>query len=63
MALQQPAVLLLDKPTAALAESNAHVVMHSLQQLAYTGHTYVLMVCHNPELVERYADEQIEFTR
>lgn len=64
MALQQrPSVLLLDEPTAALDAKNAHDVMHALKQLAKTSNTFVLLVCHNPELVAEYADECIELAR
>ncbi len=64
MALQQnPSVLLLDEPTAALDSKNAHEVMQTLAQLAHKNSTYVLIVCHNPELVAEYADECIELTR
>ncbi len=64
MALQQnPSVLLLDEPTAALDTKNAHEIMQRLAQLAHESSTFVLMVCHNPELVEQYADECIELER
>ena len=64
MALQQkPSVLLLDEPTAALDTKNAHEVMQTLARLAHESSTYVLMVCHNPELVAEYADERFELTR
>lgn len=63
MALQQkPSVLLLDEPTAALDTKNAHEVMQILAQLAHKSSTYVLMVCHNPELVNQHADESIELS-
>ncbi|MGE0009970.1 MAG: ATP-binding cassette domain-containing protein [Candidatus Babeliales bacterium] len=64
MALQQkPSVLLLDEPTAALDTKNAHEVMQALTQLAHTSNTFVVMVCHNAELVGTYADERIELMR
>lgn len=64
MALQQnPSILLLDEPTAALDTKNAHAVMHALKQLAENSNTYVLLVCHNLELVTEYADECIEIKR
>lgn len=56
MALQKgPSMLLLDEPTAALDEKNADMVMQFLQELvAATGLT-VLIICHDKELVQRYA--------
>jgi ABC-type lipoprotein export system ATPase subunit len=56
MALQKvPSVLLLDEPTATLDEQNADMVMQFLTGLiASTGLT-VLIICHDKELVARYA--------
>ncbi len=56
MALQKNAsILLLDEPTAALDEQNAAMVMNFLTELvAATGLT-VLIICHDKELVSRYA--------
>ncbi len=56
MALQKNAsILLLDEPTAALDEQNAAMVMNFLAELvAATGLT-VLIICHDKELVTRYA--------
>ncbi len=59
MALQKFApILLLDEPTAALDDKNASMVMTFLAELlkADTSLT-VLIICHDKELVERYADK------
>ena len=56
MVLQEPRdVLLLDEPTATLDEQNAAIVFEFLQTLARQNVT-LLVVCHDRDLVNRYAD-------
>lgn len=51
MSLQKnPAILLLDEPTAALDSKNAHMVMQFLVKLVEQEKVTVLMVCHDTEL-------------
>ena len=56
MALVKPTrVLLLDEPTAALDEQNTNMVMEFLAELVRSTGLIVLMICHDKELVDRYA--------
>ncbi len=56
MALQKNAsVLLLDEPTAALDEKNAEMVMQFLSELVQLTKLAVVIICHDKELVLRYA--------
>ena len=56
MALQKPTnILLLDEPTAALDEKNAHMVMAFLQELAHSQNLTILIITHDKELVDIYA--------
>lgn len=58
MALQkQPSILLLDEPTAALDEENAHMVMQFLTHLCKKLSITVIIICHDKELVTAYAPE------
>jgi len=58
MALVKPTrVLLLDEPTAALDEQNTNMVMDFLAELVKTTDLIVLMICHDKELVEKYAHD------
>lgn len=51
MSLQKnPAILLLDEPTAALDAKNSHMVMQFLVKLVEQQNVTVLMVCHDAEL-------------
>lgn len=56
MALQKTTnVLLLDEPTAALDNKNSEMVMLFLSNLVKTIDLTVLIICHDKELVQRYA--------
>jgi len=56
MVLQKPTkVLLLDEPTAALDEQNTNMVMEFLAELVRTTDVIIIMICHDKELVLRYA--------
>jgi len=58
MALQKPtSVLLLDEPTAALDDKNASMVIAFLNALLQADtELTVLIICHDKELVEQYAN-------
>lgn len=56
MAIQKPTkVLLLDEPTATLDTKNADLVMNCLFKLAELFKITILIICHDKELVKRYA--------
>jgi ABC-type multidrug transport system ATPase subunit len=59
MALQKPTdILLLDEPTAALDTKNADMVLQFVSQLlASNPHLTILVICHDKELVEQYAEQ------
>ncbi|MDQ5890815.1 MAG: lipoprotein-releasing system ATP-binding protein [Candidatus Dependentiae bacterium] len=59
MALQKPAsILLLDEPTAALDDKNAAMVMTFLNDLLKDNpELTILIICHDKELVEQYAQK------
>jgi ABC-type lipoprotein export system ATPase subunit len=58
MALQKNArIILLDEPTAALDEKNADMVMQFLATLTKTTEITGLIICHDKELVLRYAHD------
>jgi ABC-type lipoprotein export system ATPase subunit len=58
MALQkQTKLLLLDEPTATLDKKNTHLVMQCLYQLATQLKVTMLIICHDKELVEQYAQK------
>lgn len=55
MCLQQTtSVLLLDEPTAALDEKNAHYFMDFVHNLALKNNIVVLCISHDSALVERF---------
>lgn len=64
MALQKPvSVLLLDEPTAALDDKNSQMVMVFLHHLLQSAGLTILIICHDKELVTRYAqDGYFEFS-
>lgn len=58
MALQQPTkLLLLDEPTATLDRNNARLVMQTLHRLAAELKITMLIICHDKELVQEYAQD------
>lgn len=58
MALQKTTkLLLLDEPTATLDKKNADLVMKCLFKLAHDLKVTMLIICHDTELVNRYAPE------
>lgn len=58
MTLQKPTqILLLDEPTSALDEGNAKLVMEFLQLLTNKLGLITLIICHDKELVNMYAQD------
>lgn len=47
-----PQVIMADEPTAALDSQNGHAVIELLRQLAKEGGSTVLMVSHDPRIVD-----------
>lgn len=57
MALQSDTkILLLDEPTAALDEKNAHYFMDFVHQLALERGMIVLCISHDPVLIQRFSE-------
>jgi ABC-type lipoprotein export system ATPase subunit len=57
MTLQKPThILLLDEPTAALDDKNSHMIMQFLQTLAKQLDLIVIIITHDKELIDEYAD-------
>ena len=54
-----PKVLVLDEPTAALDEQTSETLLHNLKQFCSQNNISVVCVCHNGELVRRFADQEI----
>ncbi|WP_307783636.1 ABC transporter ATP-binding protein [Streptomyces spinoverrucosus] len=57
---RRPDVLLLDEPTAGLHPELRAEIGELLRHLAREHHLAVALSCHDPELVERIADEVVE---
>lgn len=56
MSLQKPTkVLLLDEPTAALDDKNTGMVMQFLHDLVETTGLTIIIICHDKEVIEKYA--------
>lgn len=58
-----PRVLMLDEPTAALDEATADVFFTRLKNFAAGNGITLIIICHNPRLVERFADKVITLKR
>ena len=56
--ISEPRVVFADEPTGALDEKNSELVMGSLKEISKKK--LVIMVSHNDELIERFADRVIE---
>lgn len=55
MSLHQEAkVLLLDEPTAALDDTNALLLMNSIQKLAIKRNLVVVIICHDIDISKQY---------
>lgn len=54
-----PKILLCDEPTGALDTSTSVQIMDLIKEIA--GDKLVIMVTHNPELAEKYADRIVRF--
>ena len=54
-----PDILLCDEPTGALDSETSVQIMKLIQELS--NEKLVIMVTHNPELANQYADRIIEF--
>ncbi len=54
--VNEPRLVLADEPTGNLDQRNAHAILELLRQQASGGRA-VVMVTHDHELAERYADE------
>lgn len=54
-----PEVLLLDEPTAALDDANSNMLLTNIKKFGLDSGTTLVIVCHNSELLKKYADETI----
>ncbi|SHN19362.1 ABC transporter ATP-binding protein [Streptomyces yunnanensis] len=59
---REPEVLLLDEPTAGLDPALRDEIGALLRDLAGNRHLAIVLACHDPELVDRYADDVINLT-
>ncbi|WKX68888.1 ABC transporter ATP-binding protein [Streptomyces sp. XD-27] len=59
---RRPRVLLLDEPTAGLDAALRNEVADLLRHLAAEHRLAVVLSCHDPELVDRLADDVVELT-
>lgn len=55
-----PDIILADEPTGALDTETSHQIMRLIRQIAKDK--LVIMVTHNPELAEQYADRIVRFS-
>ena len=56
--INNPRFILADEPTGALDSHNSEIVMELLKKISKTK--LVIIVAHNVELVERYADKTLK---
>ena len=56
--ISEPKIVFADEPTGALDESNSEIVMNSLKEIS--KERLVVMVSHNDELIDRFADRVVE---
>jgi len=54
--VHRPALILADEPTAAVDRARARVIVDDFRRLAVAGGSSMIMVTHDPQLVERVAD-------
>ena len=57
--MTNPTLLLADEPTAAVDENLAEVIMAEMRALANEQGTTVLVVSHDVELIEKFADQMV----
>ncbi|WP_031475672.1 ABC transporter ATP-binding protein [Streptomyces bicolor] len=60
---RRPAVLLLDEPTAGLDPALRDEIADLLRHLADSHRLAVALSCHDPDLVERLADDVVDLSR
>jgi len=60
--LNEPQVLLLDEPTAALDHTNVHVAEEVISEYRRAAGAAVLWVSHDPEQIARAADRHLQFS-
>ncbi|QPC47836.1 ABC transporter ATP-binding protein [Mangrovibacillus cuniculi] len=58
--LMYPEVLLLDEPTSALDDDTAESIMSSVMEYVKQKEMSVLMVTHDEEIAEKYAEDTID---
>lgn len=58
-----PDVLLLDEPTSALDEKTSERLMSNLKEFCKSKKITPVIVCHNSDLVDKFADKVIKFGR
>lgn len=56
--VNDPEILLADEPTGALDSTSSTQIMELLKEIS--GDKLIIMVTHNPELAEKYADRKIK---
>lgn len=54
-----PEVLMLDEPTSALDENIAHLVLSNIKKFCLENHITLLVVSHDKNLMDTFADEII----
>lgn len=58
-----PKVLMLDEPTSALDDVSANNLLTNIKKFCKENNITLLVICHNHELVEKYADEIVEIKK